>query len=1040
MIQVADNYQQAIELFEKGDYNTAEIILDELLANNKNDFDVLNFLGVINLNLSEFDKAIKYFSKVILLYKKHPHAHYNLAFCFQQIKENEKAIIHYKKVIELQPSNLDALNNVGLIYFSLQQYVKAEFYYKLALEISPSNPTVCNNLGNLCLALEKFEDATAYYHKAISAEPGNSDYHYNLGTALLKQKKYEGSLENLRKSIELNPDHREAYNNMGNIFIALQDYKSAEKCFQKVLSFSKEDENAYFNLGVCFQNSDKLDDANEAYKKALQINPDKNEAYINIGNVLNKKGEYEKSEEYFNKVLKDDPSKIVVLTNMGVAKLELGFIQEALDLFNAVLKINNEIVEAHYNKAHCHFLLGNLEEGWKEYEWRFKHKDFNKRTFSKPVLKNQDVKGKNILVFDEQGLGDSIQFVRYLKLLKQLNCKVIFECDPRLALLYKNMDGVDRLILRESNSSEPKIDYDYQIALLNLPLFFKTNLENIPSEVPYIKPDQALVEKFGKILSDNDSFKVGLVWGGNPKHTGDKKRSCPLKEFSPLFSLKGVRFYSLQMGLPLKQLKDSAYPVADLSEIINDMPDTAAFIENLDLVISVDTSVAHLAGAMAKNVWLLLPFLPDWRWMLNRSDTLWYPSMYLFRQKKLGDWNGVFEEVKRELEKQVQEQVKRESEQKGFKSSFSNPQSAADIIPNLNSGIRNTLYLGLAKGENFGWGVCSKYLKKELSKRLKTMNLDEIKNLDEVDGKIFHALTDFEFHSLFNIRGKENFGYTFFENELNQTSIKNSKNYDLILAGSTWCKEKMFEVGIKNTDVLIQGIDPELFYPQDIHHNKNLFIIFSGGKFELRKGQDIVLKAVKTLQDMYDDVILINAWYNFWPATMLSMNSSRFIKYEQKGINWEEFMLNLYKTNGLDPKRIFTLPVVPNEKLREIYYKTDIGLFPNRCEGGTNLVLMEYMACGKPVIASFNSGHKDILKDKNSYPLFKMNDFKIYNDEKQIISDWSEPDLDEVISKLEYAYFNRNEIKKVGTQAGDDMRNFTWSKTADDLIKKIFNR
>jgi len=347
----------------------------------------------------------------------------------------------------------------------------------------------------------------------------------------------------------------------------------------------------------------------------------------------------------------------------------------------------------------------------------------------------------------------------------------------------------------------------------------------------------------------------------------------------------------------------------------------------------------------------------------------------------------------------------------------------------------------LTKGENFGWGVCSKYLKQELSKKLKTINISEHNlpvNSKMIEGKVLHALFDLEFKSIVDIRGTENYGYTFFENELNQTSVQNSKNYDLIFAGSTWCKEKMLEAGIKNSDVLIQGIDPELFYPENIHHNKNLFIIFSGGKFEFRKGQDIVLKAVKILQHKYDDVILVNAWYNFWPATMHSMNKSRLINYEMKGNTWEEFMLNLYSINRLDAKRIFTLPVVQNEKFREIYHHTDIGLFPNRCEGGTNLVLMEYMACGKPVIASFNSGHKDVLTKKNSYPLLNMNDSKIYDERNQLISDWVEPDLDEVIYKLEYAYFNREAIKKTGIQAGNDMKKLTWSITADNLIKKIY--
>ncbi len=213
---------------------------------------------------------------------------------------------------------------------------------------------------------------------------------------------------------------------------------------------------------------------------------------------------------------------------------------------------------------------------------------------------------------------------------------------------------------------------------------------------------------------------------------------------------------------------------------------------------------------------------------------------------------------------------------------------------------------------------------------------------------------------------------------MNEEAVKNAVNYDIILGGSSWNETKLKEKGIKNTGVLIQGIDSELFYPVEKEKKNDLFIIFSGGKFELRKGQDLVLKAIQILQQKFSDIILINAWYNMWPQTMQSMEVSRHIKYEHKGETWKNFMVNLCQINKIDGNKVFTLPITPNNKLRELYLNSDIGLFPNRCEGGTNLVLMEYMACGKPVIASFNSGHKDILTESNSLSLKYMHEFKLY--------------------------------------------------------------
>jgi glycosyltransferase involved in cell wall biosynthesis len=348
------------------------------------------------------------------------------------------------------------------------------------------------------------------------------------------------------------------------------------------------------------------------------------------------------------------------------------------------------------------------------------------------------------------------------------------------------------------------------------------------------------------------------------------------------------------------------------------------------------------------------------------------------------------------------------------------------------------LYLGLVSGKNYGWGVCSQYLIEELSKKTMCHVLSEVdgtavnKNLN---GKLFQALTSGDFFAMFeNARGVENYGYTFFENELTAHSVENAKKYNLVLAGSTWCRERMDEKGIYNNGVLIQGIDSNIFYPIMEDKPRDSFIIFSGGKFELRKGQDLVLRAVKILQEKYADIILVNCWYNKWPASMKLMTYSPFIQFEYKDTPWHELMNHTYRINGLDPSRIQTLDLVPNEMQREIYKHTDIGIFPNRCEGGTNLVLMEYMACAKPVIASNTSGHKDIVTNENALLLNALRDISIAGSDNQLIGRWQEPALDELVAQIEYAYHHRAEIKKIGIKAGQDLQNFTWEKSAQNLI------
>jgi glycosyltransferase involved in cell wall biosynthesis len=350
------------------------------------------------------------------------------------------------------------------------------------------------------------------------------------------------------------------------------------------------------------------------------------------------------------------------------------------------------------------------------------------------------------------------------------------------------------------------------------------------------------------------------------------------------------------------------------------------------------------------------------------------------------------------------------------------------------------LFLGLIPGKNYGWGVCSEYLIKELSQKAEIHVLTEKDVSAEnrhVPGKLFQALTGVDFFPLFEgLKGTVNVGYTFFENELTDLSLENSKKFDLVLGGSDWCRDRMLEKGIDNCGVLIQGIDPNIFYPIKEEKKPQTFVIFSGGKFELRKGHDLVLRAFKILRQKYQNVFLVNCWYNIWPDSVRTMAASKHLKFNYtESRSWQENMQQIYKSNGLDPTSVKTLGLVPNDMLRKLYVNTDIGVFPNRCEGGTNLVLMEYMACAKPVIASDSSGHKDIVNSQNALLLKSMQDINIVDGDNNLIARWQEPSLDELVAQMEYAYHHRQEIKTIGRRAGEDMQNFTWRESAQHLIE-----
>lgn len=378
------------------------------------------------------------------------------------------------------------------------------------------------------------------------------------------------------------------------------------------------------------------------------------------------------------------------------------------------------------------------------------------------------------------------------------------------------------------------------------------------------------------------------------------------------------------------------------------------------------------------------------------------------------------------------------------------------------------IYLILPRGNNFGWGVCGKYLVKELSKitdigyitedftlrdigdefdfyflKSKLIGEPEINKItngiiDYVDYPILQAIVNQTLQPLgVDLHGTFKAGYTFFEENIIQKDYikKGKEHFDIIITGSRWCEEVLRNHGLKEVTTIIQGIDPQVFNPSYSEKEilKDYFVIFSGGKCELRKGQDLVIKAYKVIQDRHPDVMLVNSWYNIWAESMKTMESSHYISFKIRSNDYVTAINNILNDNGIDLKRVITLLPRHNALMPRCYQNTDIGLFPNRCEGGTNLVLMEYMACGKPVIASYSSGHKDIINADNSIMIKQMKSMNVYRD-KSMVAIWDDPDLEEIISHIEWAYNHREQARSIGVRAGDDMKEITWKRSAEEFF------
>jgi len=352
------------------------------------------------------------------------------------------------------------------------------------------------------------------------------------------------------------------------------------------------------------------------------------------------------------------------------------------------------------------------------------------------------------------------------------------------------------------------------------------------------------------------------------------------------------------------------------------------------------------------------------------------------------------------------------------------------------------LALSPDSGRPFGWGICTLYLEKELAKKTNIRVLPFEENGKQIAGKVLHSISDVTFRTTSKYIGNRNYGYCFFEMDLIGESIPNAMSFEHIFCGSTFNKNVLAYYDLFHTSVLIQGVDHQIFNEVPLRKDDGKFYIFSGGKFEYRKGQDLVLKAFKTLMDTYKDMHLVTVWETLWPQTISTMYHSTHVNFAvpESANGWNKFIGYFCEKNDLPPDRITHYPLMSQKEMSVLMGNTDIGLFPNRCEGGTNLMLMEYMAKGRPVIASFNTGHKDILNKDNAVLLHnqKVRPIKPFPN-LEWSAHWCEPDINELVSNLEWAYLHRDELKKYSQAAAESMRKYTWEKSADCISKQILN-
>lgn len=514
----------------------------------------------------------------------------------------------------------------------------AELAFNRSLSLNPGSAETWCNLGVAMASAGRYADAIASYREALSIKPDFIQALFNMGNAYSALDNLDAARACYQQTVYIKPDYMAAYICLGETAKRQGHFEQARADFESALSLDHDCADAWQGVAETLQAQNEFAEAIITYKKVLALEPDRAKTWNILGTVYHSIEQLDDAEACYRKSLALLPDCTTVLNNLGVVFNAQGRLEEALAVYRHLLQVDNNYAEGHWNLSVALLAMGQYPEGWREYEWRFTKTDpVALRDFSQPRWDGSDLQGRTILLHAEQGFGDTIQFARYATLVAQRGARVILECQvPGLRRLLHSLEGVVEVVVAGENLPS----FDCHLPLMSLPLLFGTALETIPANIPYLSAERDDVDVWQQRLGKAAAFRVGLVWFAKQSQLLNRKRSCHLEEFRPLLNIPGVEFFSLQIGLGAEQLTENSgnFPIKDFTCHIKDFADTAAFMANLDLVITIDTAAAHLAGALGVNTWVLLPYVAEWRWLCQRQDSPWYPTMRLFRQPCAGDW------------------------------------------------------------------------------------------------------------------------------------------------------------------------------------------------------------------------------------------------------------------------------------------------------------------------------------------------------------------------------------------------------------------
>jgi len=636
---------RASTAYRRQSWAEAERLCGSVLDVRPDHLDALNLMGAVAAQTGRMSRAADFFARALAADPESAECCFNLGVVQTELGRLDDALASYDRAVGLQPDHADAHYNRGNVLGDLGRPDEALAAYDRAIRNRPDHPLAHYNRGLVLAHLGRPDEALASFDRAAEMWPDLAEVHNNRGNVLAKLDRFDEALAGYDRALKLDPDNAELYSNRATVLERLGHPEEALAGFDLAIGLDPGDAEIHNNRSTTLTSLRRFDEALAGCDRAIALRPDYAAAHSSRGIVLNRLNRLEEAQASHDRAVALDPGNVEFHSNRGNNLTALRRLDDALGAYRRAIELDPDYGPAHWNLSLLRLLTDDFERGWEGYEWR--RKQDREASFARPPWTGKEpLAGRRILLRSEQGFGDTIQFCRYAKDVAALGAQVILEAPEPLRALLDSLEGISEI----ADKGKGPPEHDCQCPLLSLPRAFGTRLDTIPAGIPYLFSDPARVAAWRDMLGPKDRLRVGLAWSGNASQVNDHNRSIALRDLLPLL-VGEVDWLSLH-----KEVRDgdrdllaSRTDLRHFGDKQEDFSDAAAIIELCDLVVSVDTSLAHLAGAMGKPVWILLPFVPDWRWMLDRDDSPWYPTARLFRQPGTGDWASVIDAVRKAL-------------------------------------------------------------------------------------------------------------------------------------------------------------------------------------------------------------------------------------------------------------------------------------------------------------------------------------------------------------------------------------------------------